>query len=83
MALLEKVFVDSINVTELNVIEVRIASAIFKDDQEISRNFHRHSLAPIDDITNEDPKVKAIANVIWTKEVIDNYKVYLESIAKK
>jgi hypothetical protein len=29
------------------------------------------------DLTNEDPKVQAIANAIWTEEVIEAYQASL------
>ena len=35
-------------------------------------------MCPGDDITNQDAKVQAIANAIWTPEVISEYKALLE-----
>jgi hypothetical protein len=74
MALTETTKVDSIELVETNHIQVRTATIIERDGIEISRTFHRHSLRPGEDITNEDPKVQAIANVIWTEEVIAEYQ---------
>jgi hypothetical protein len=34
-------------------------------------------LAPGDDVTNQDPKVQAIANAVWTEEVIAEYQASL------
>ena len=65
MSLTEITKVDQIEITENNQIQVRTASIILKDDVEITRTFHRHVLSQGDDITNEDPKVIAIANAIW------------------
>jgi len=65
MELTEITKVDQIEVTENNDIQVRTATIILKDDVEITRTFHRHVLSQGDDITNEDPKVIAIANAIW------------------
>jgi hypothetical protein len=36
---------------------------------------HRHTLSPGDDITNEDAKVQAIANAVWTEEVIAAFQL--------
>ena len=80
MALLEKSIIDKIEVTEINSIQIRRANIIEKDGVEITRNFHRHVITPIDDISNEDEKVKLIANSIWTNEVIDKYKQDLEKL---
>ena len=65
MSLTEITKVDQIEITENNQIQVRTATIILKNDVEITRTFHRHVLSQGDDITNEDPKVIAIANAIW------------------
>jgi hypothetical protein len=70
MALSETTKVDQIELVETNHIQVRTATIIERDGQEISRSYHRHILAPGDDISSEDPKVQAIANAVWTEEVI-------------
>ena len=74
MALQEITKVDQIEIVENNSIQIRTATIIQKDGLEISRSFHRHSVSPGDDISNEDPKVQAIANTIWTEEVIVEYQ---------
>jgi hypothetical protein len=74
MALQEITKVDQIELVETNHIQVRTATIIERDGEEISRSFHRHVLAPGDDVTNEDPKVQAIANAVWTEEVIAAYQ---------
>jgi hypothetical protein len=70
MALSETTKVDQIELVETNHIQIRTATIIERDGQEISRSYHRHVIAPGDDITNEDVKVQAIANAVWTEEVI-------------
>ena len=77
MALTETTKVDLIQLVETNHIQVRTATIIEKDDTEISRTFHRHVVAPGDNVTNEDPKVQAIANAIWTDEVIAAYQALI------
>jgi len=74
MALIEKQIVDRVELVQSNHIQVRTATIIEKDGIEISRTFHRHSLRPGEDVSNEDPKVQAIANAIWTAEVIAAYQ---------
>jgi hypothetical protein len=70
MALTEKTLVDKIEIIENNSIQIRTATIIERDGTEISRTFHRHTLSPGDDVSSEDPKVQAIANAVWTEEVI-------------
>jgi hypothetical protein len=79
MALIEKTIIDKIEILENNCIQVRMANVIEKDGTELTRAFHRHVITPIDDITNEDEKVKSIASSIWTPEIIEAYK---QSIVK-
>ena len=74
MALTEKTIIDKIEVIENSSIQVRTATVIEKDGTELTRTFHRHVVAPGADLTNEDPKVQAIANAIWTEEVIEAYQ---------
>ena len=73
MGLQETTKVDQIELIENNSIQVRTATIIQKDGNEISRIFHRHVIVPGSDISNEDAKVQAIANAIWTEEVIQEY----------
>jgi len=83
MAITEKNIIDVIEVLENNTIQIRNANIIEKDGVEIAKTYHRHVLSPGDDILNEDSKVQAIANVIWTEEVINNYKTLIvNSITK-
>jgi hypothetical protein len=77
MALIEKTIIDKIELVENNSIQVRTATIIEKDDIEITRTFYRHVVCPGDDITNEDLKVQAIANAIWTEEVIAAYQALI------
>lgn len=73
MALTEKTIVDKIEILENNSIQVRTANIIEKDGVEITRTFHRHLVNPSNDISGEDPKVQAVANAVWTEEIISAY----------
>ena len=79
MALTETTKVDQIELTENNVIQIRTATIIEKDGAELTRTYHRHTVAPGDDVSTEDPKVQAIANAIWTPEVIAAYQALVEA----
>ena len=72
---LEKVTsVDLIEVVENGSIQVRTKTAILEDGVEISGKFHRHIIAPGDDYSAEDARVKAICAAMHTAEVIAAYK---------
>ena len=73
--MLEKVIsVDLIEVIENGCIQVRTKTAIMEDGKQISGQFHRHVVAPGDDYSAEDARVKAICAAIHTAEVIAAYK---------
>lgn len=80
MAISEKNITDVIEILENNTIQIRNANIIEKDGIEIAKTYHRHVINPLDDISNENAKVQAIGNAIWTKEVIAKYKQDLEKL---
>lgn len=80
MELTEKTIIDKIEILESNSIQVRTANVIEKDGVEITRTFHRHVVNPSNDIRQEDARVQAVANAIWTEEII---ATYLESQKSK
>ena len=80
MEIIEKKIIDKIEIAETNSIQVRTASIIEKDGVQIAKTYYRHVLNPTDSVENEDSRVKAIANAIWTNEVIAKYKQDLEKL---
>jgi hypothetical protein len=83
MSLKEKKIIDKIELTEFNTIQIRTATIIEKDGVEIAKTYHRHVVSPTDNIENEDSRVQAIANAIWTPEVIKVYKAEMQKIENK
>ena len=80
MALTEETIQDKIEIVgKYKIVQVRTATVIKKDGTEISRNFHRHSVAPDADISNESAEVKAICNVVHTQKIKTDYKKHMES----
>lgn len=77
MALTETAKVDQIEVVENGSIQVRTATVIERDGVEISRTYHRHVKHPGEDVSGEDPRVQAIANAIWTSEVVTAYQALI------
>jgi hypothetical protein len=64
-------------VSEHKMIQVRTAVVIKRDDEEISRSFHRHVVAPDADISGESAEVQAICAAVHTQEVKDAYAAHL------
>ena len=73
--MLEKiVVVDRIEVIENGSVQVRTKTVIIEDGKQISGNFHRHVVAPGNDYSGEDARVKAICAATHTADVIAAYK---------
>lgn len=80
MALTKKIVIDKIEVLEMGQIQVRSATRIYEDGEFMSQTFHRHVITPDkNDISDQDTKVQAIANAIWTQDVKDAWIIFLES----
>ena len=79
MALEKQIAIDKIEILENGSIQVRQITRIVEDGTELSASYHRWTLNPGDDTTNQEPKVVAIANAVWTSEVIAAYKAQQEA----
>ena len=81
MALIQQIVLDKYEVVgQYKFIHCREDRRIIDEDtNEImaSGNFHRHVLAPGDDVSNEPAEIQAIAGIIWTQEVLDAYDAYV------
>lgn len=62
--------IDQITVTEKGAVLYREATKIMEDGQVLTQTYHRTSLLPGDDLTNQPQKVKDICNTVWTPEII-------------
>ena len=76
--LTEKVVYDVITVLEDGQMQIRRARRIFDNGVQIAEQYHRHVLAPGDEITKEDARVRQIAAIIWTPQVIADYRAAQE-----
>ena len=74
MSLTKTTTVDQITVTENGVVLYREATKILENDVEISKQYHRTSLTPAQDLTGVPTNVVAICNAAWTAEVIAAYQ---------
>lgn len=81
--LTEEAVVDKIEiVSEFAYVQVRTATVIKRDGEEISRSFHRHVVAPGDSYADEDSKVQAICAAVHTPEVIAAYEAHMASVGE-
>lgn len=74
MALTEQVVIDKVEVVENGTLQVREATRILKDGEQIAQTYHRWSFAPGSDVSAMPANVQAIAAAAWTPEVIAAYE---------
>jgi hypothetical protein len=67
--LTERTEIGSIEVLPMGQIQVRADTVIERDGKEISRTYHRHVVEPDSDTSNEDQRVKDVANTVHTPAV--------------
>ena len=79
MALDKQVLIDRIEVVENGTVQVRQATIITEDGNQISRTFHRWVITPSQDYSDQEDKVKAICQVTHTPEVIAAYQAQQEA----
>ena len=83
MALTETVSIDKIEIVGDWNIQVRQATIIEKDGEQVARSFHRWVLTPDMDISGQEQKVQDICNVAWTDEVKSAYETFKAEQAAK
>ena len=82
MALTEEQLNDKIEVVNSgswSCVQVRTATVIKRDGEEISRNFHRHVVMPNADLSAEDADVSAICTTVFTQACKDAYAASQET----
>lgn len=77
MALEKTVSVDQIEVVANGIVQVRQATIITEDGNQIGKSYHRHCVCPGDDYSNEEHRVQAICSAVHTPEVIAAYQAKL------
>lgn len=73
MALTKRNVIDQVLVDEEGTLSIRNATVIEEDGVELSRKFHRTTLAPGSDISGEPQRVRKIANAIWDAETVSAF----------
>jgi len=57
-------------------VQVRTDTVVIEDNEELSRKYHRHTLAPDAVITDEHSEVQAVCNAVWTQDIKDAYATF-------
>lgn len=82
MPLTETKAIDRVEVVGLGHLQVREATTIMRDGEQIAKTFHRWSFAPGSDVSAMPSNVQAVAAAAWTPEVIAAYQAHMAAQAK-
>lgn len=78
MALNKQTITDKIEIVgQFNHVQVREVIQVLEDGNVISQSYHRYVVSPLDDTTDRDPKVQAVAAAVHTQAVKDAYTAHL------
>ena len=83
MSLTKEILIDKIEVVENGIVQVRQVTRIMEDGNQLSQSFHRWSLTPGQDVSDQEPKVQAICSAAWTEQVVDAYQTLVEASINK
>ena len=79
MALTKEVVIDKVEVVENGIVQVRQVTRIMEDGNQLSSSYHRWTLTPGQDVSDQESKVQAVCNAVWTPEVIAAYQAQQEA----
>lgn len=83
MSLTKETINDKIEVVQMAngfpVIQVRTATIIKENNEELSRSFHRRLITPTDDTSNEPVEIASIASTVFTSDVRASYAQFVEA----
>jgi hypothetical protein len=79
MNLTKDIVIDKIEVLENGTVQVRQATRIVEEGNVISQSYHRWSIAPGQDYSDQPDNVKSICEVTHTSAVIAAYEAQVEA----
>ena len=74
MSIVKNETIDKIEVDALGVVYARKRISVIEDGKEISGNYSRWTIAPGQDYSHEESKIKAICAAVHTPKVINDYR---------
>ena len=80
MSLTKEQVIDKIEIVDNGVVQIRQATKIMEDGNELSKSYHRWSIAPGQDYSDQPDNVKAICAVAHTPAAIAAYEAQIEAL---
>jgi hypothetical protein len=79
MGLTKNINIDKIEVVENGTVQVRQATIITDNGEQVSKTYHRWCITPSQDYSDQEQQVQDICKVTHTPEVIAAYQAQLEA----
>ena len=83
MSLTKEQVIDKIEIVDNGVVQIRQATKIMEDGNELSKSYHRWSIAPGQNYSDQPDNVKAICAVAHTPAVIAAYEAALAAAQER
>ena len=75
MAITKNIEIDKIEiVSPYNILQIRVATVLVEDGEELTRTYHRYVKVPGNDVSEEPASIQGLANLLWTQQIIDDYE---------
>lgn len=83
MSLSKEINIDKIEIVENGTVQVRQVTRIIEDGNELSKSYHRWTIAPGQDYSGQPDNVKAICQAAHTPAVIAAYEAQQAALRNK
>ena len=81
MALEKTVTQDKIEIVgEYKITQLRELITITENGNQISKSYHRRTINPLSDTTNESEEIRNIAASVHTQTIRDAYQTFMDSL---
>ena len=79
MSLTKQIVIDKIEIIENGTVQVREVTRIMEDGNELSKSYHRWTIAPGQNYSDQPDNVKAICAAAHTPAVIAAFQAQIEA----
>ena len=66
-------------VSDFKHLQIRTATVVSEDGNELSRSFHRRVITPDADVSGESAEIQGIAAAVWTDDVKSAWQAFQEN----
>lgn len=79
----ERIVTGLMSILEDGQINLREDIVILRNGVEVTRLYHRRVIEPGSDVSKESGKIKAISQIIWTPQVVTEFRRKRQEVLDK